>query len=84
PGLSAPSKVEEIWKDEFSYMYRDVPNGIYTLTMHPEIIGKGHRIMLLERLVDWMADHEGVAFARLGDAADQWRGQQGGAPGTER
>jgi hypothetical protein len=52
--------------------------------MHPEIIGKGHRIMLLERLIDWMADHEGVEFARLGDAADQWRGQQGGAPGTGR
>jgi peptidoglycan/xylan/chitin deacetylase (PgdA/CDA1 family) len=84
PGLSAPSKVEEIWKDEFTFMYRDVPNGIYTLTMHPEIIGKGHRIMLLERLVDWMADQEGVAFARLGDVADQWRGQQGGAPGTGR
>jgi peptidoglycan/xylan/chitin deacetylase (PgdA/CDA1 family) len=80
PGLSAPSKVEEIWKDEFTFMYRDVPNGIYTLTMHPEIIGKGHRIMLLERLIDWMADHEGVEFARLGDAAERWRGQHGGAP----
>lgn len=73
PGLSAPSKVEEIWKDEFSFMYRDLPNGVYTLTMHPEIIGRGHRIMLLERLIDWMAEHEGVAFARLGDVAEQWR-----------
>jgi peptidoglycan/xylan/chitin deacetylase (PgdA/CDA1 family) len=76
PGLSAPSKVEEIWKDEFSYMYRDVPNGIYTLTMHPEIIGKGHRILMLERLIDWMADHDGVSFTRLADAAEQWRGEQ--------
>jgi len=76
PGLSAPSKVEEIWKDEFTFMYRDVPNGIYTLTMHPEIIGKGHRIMMLERLIDWMADHEGVVFTRLEDAAEQWRDEQ--------
>jgi len=76
PGLSAPSKVEEIWKGEFTFMYRDVPNGIYTLTMHPEIIGKGHRIMMLERLIDWMADHEGVVFTRLEDAAEQWRDEQ--------
>lgn len=73
PGLSAPSKVEEIWQDEFTFMYRDVPGGIYTLTMHPEIIGKGHRIMMLERLIDWMAGHDGVQFARLTDASEQWR-----------
>jgi peptidoglycan-N-acetylglucosamine deacetylase len=73
PGLSAPTKVEEIWRDEFSFMYRDVPGGIYTLTMHPEIIGKGHRIMMLERLIDWMAGHEEVEFARLADVAERWR-----------
>lgn len=73
PGLSAPSKVEEIWQDEFRFMYRDVPGGVYTLTMHPEIIGKGHRIMMLERLIDWMAGHDEVVFARLADVAEQWR-----------
>jgi peptidoglycan-N-acetylglucosamine deacetylase len=76
PGLSAPTKVEEIWRDEFSFMYRDVPGGIYTLTMHPEIIGKGHRIMMLERLIDWMAGHEEVVFARLADVAERWRLEQ--------
>jgi peptidoglycan-N-acetylglucosamine deacetylase len=76
PGLSASSKVEEIWRDEFSFMHRDVPNGIFTLTMHPEIIGRGHRILMLERLIDWMSDHEGVQFSRLGDAAELWRTDQ--------
>lgn len=78
PGLSASSKVEEIWRDEFTFMYRDVPSGIYILTMHPEIIGRGHRILMLERLIDWMADHEGVMFARIGDTAEQWRLTQEG------
>jgi peptidoglycan/xylan/chitin deacetylase (PgdA/CDA1 family) len=73
PGLSAASKVEEVWRDEFSFMHRDVPGGVYTLTMHPEIIGKGHRILMLERLIDWMAGHDGVEFARIGDTAEQWR-----------
>jgi peptidoglycan/xylan/chitin deacetylase (PgdA/CDA1 family) len=73
PGLSAGSKVEEIWREEFTFMYRDVPGGIYTLTMHPEIIGRGHRILMLERLIDWMDGHSNVQFSRVTDAAESWR-----------
>lgn len=73
PGLSAPSKVEEIWHDEFTYMQREVPNGVYTLTMHPQVIGRGHRMLLLERLIAWLKDHQGVHFSRLGDAAAEFR-----------
>lgn len=73
PGLSAPSKVEEIWRDEFTFMHREVPNGVYTLTMHPQVIGRGHRMLLLERLITWMKGHPGVAFSRLGDAAAAFR-----------
>lgn len=80
PGLSAGSKVEEIWRDEFSFMHREYKAGIYTLTMHPEIIGRGHRILLLERLIDWMAGHSGVSFARLSDVAEEWRLTVDGVP----
>ena len=73
PGLSAGSKVEEIWRDEFAFMHRDVPNGVFTLTMHPEIIGRGYRILMLERLIDWMASHEDTTFARINDTAEAWR-----------
>ena len=34
-------------------MYRDVPGGVFTLTMHPQVIGRGHRFLMLERLIDW-------------------------------
>jgi peptidoglycan/xylan/chitin deacetylase (PgdA/CDA1 family) len=73
PGLSAASKVEEIWRDEFAFMHRDVPNGVFTLTMHPEIIGRGHRILMLERLIDWIATHDDTEFARINDTAESWR-----------
>jgi peptidoglycan/xylan/chitin deacetylase (PgdA/CDA1 family) len=73
PGLSAPSKVEEIWRGEFDFMYRDVPGGVYTLTMHPQVIGRGHRLLMLERLVDYFAGHDGVQFTTLGGAAEAFR-----------
>ncbi len=73
PGLSASSKVEEIWRDEFTFMHRDVPNGVFTLTMHPQVIGRGHRFLLLERLIAWMKSHDGVTFSTLGAAAAAFR-----------
>jgi peptidoglycan/xylan/chitin deacetylase (PgdA/CDA1 family) len=73
PGLSAGSKVEEIWSDEFAYMHRDVPGGVFTLTMHPQVIGRGHRILMLERLIARMRSYEGVSFTTLGAAADAYR-----------
>jgi peptidoglycan/xylan/chitin deacetylase (PgdA/CDA1 family) len=72
PGLSAASKVEEIWRDEFAFMHRDVPGGIFTLTMHPQVIGRGHRMLMLERLIAFFRGHDGVRFAALGEAAAAW------------
>lgn len=73
PGLSAGSKVEEIWRDEFDFMMRDEPGGVFNLTMHPEIIGRGHRIMMLERLLDHMMSAGNIRFATLADAAERFR-----------
>jgi len=75
-GLSAPSKVLEVWLGEFEFMYRDVPDGLYTLTMHPQVIGHGHRMLMLEQLIAAIQSHEGVVFARTGDAAARFRAQQ--------
>lgn len=73
PGLSAPSKVEEIWRGEFDFMYRDLPGGVFTLTMHPQVIGRGHRLLLLERFVEYLAGHDGVRFARMDEVAEEVR-----------
>jgi len=72
-GLSAPSKVKEIWMGEFAFMYRDVPDGVFTLTMHPQVIGHGHRMLMLEEIVREMKSHEGVVFSTTGDAAERFR-----------
>jgi peptidoglycan/xylan/chitin deacetylase (PgdA/CDA1 family) len=72
-GLKPASLVEEIWRDEFAFAYRDVPGGLFNLTMHPQVIGRGHRLMMLERLIDFFAGHENVKFDTLGGYASKWR-----------
>jgi hypothetical protein len=68
--------VEEIWRDEFAFMVREEPGGTFNLTMHPEIIGRGHRILTLERLIETMRGHDGVTFSTLGQAAEAWRSSE--------
>jgi peptidoglycan-N-acetylglucosamine deacetylase len=80
PGLSAPSKVEEIWRDEFDYMCREVPGGVFTLTMHPQVIGRGHRMLMLERLIEHMRARESIRFTTLAEAADAFRDRHGDRP----
>jgi peptidoglycan/xylan/chitin deacetylase (PgdA/CDA1 family) len=81
PGLSAASKVEEIWRGEFDFMVRDVPGGVFTLTMHPQVIGRGHRMLMLERLIAHMRSQPNVRFTTLADAADAFRGRSAGPNG---
>lgn len=73
PGLSAGSKVEEIWSDEFAFMHREIPGGVFNLTMHPQVIGRGHRMLMLERLIARMRTHDDVTFTTLGAAAEAFR-----------
>lgn len=77
PGLSAASKVEEIWTDEFDFMAREIPNGVFTLTMHPQVIGRGHRLLMLERLIAHFKGG-GAEFQTLSAAADAFRGRNAG------
>jgi peptidoglycan/xylan/chitin deacetylase (PgdA/CDA1 family) len=71
--LSPPGSVEQIWKDEFDYMHENVHGGVITYVFHPECIGRGHRIMILERLIRYIRDAGDVWFARTEDIARAWR-----------
>ena len=46
--------------------------GALTYTCHPFIIGRGHRIMMLERLIEAMKD-EGAVFQRVDETVDEFR-----------
>lgn len=72
-GGAAPSAVEEIWRGDFEYLHGVERSGMLVYTMHPEVIGHGHRLLMLERLLDEMQSRPGVRFERCGDYAERWR-----------
>ena len=73
-GLSAPSKVLEIWTEELRYAWAHAPGGLLTITMHPECIGRGHRMAMLERFIDAATALDGVVFDRLDRSVERWVG----------
>jgi peptidoglycan/xylan/chitin deacetylase (PgdA/CDA1 family) len=73
PGLRSTAEVRALWQAEFDYCHQHVHNGVFTLTNHPEIIGRGPRMAMLEELIDYMKSKPGVAFSTCGEAARAWR-----------
>jgi len=63
-GTSAPSKVFEIWAGELDYMCDHAPDGVLTVAMHPQVIGRGHRMAMLERFIEH-GFARGVRFRRM-------------------
>jgi len=70
PGLSSPSKVEQIWRGDFDGLYAEGRDGVFNLTCHPQIIGRPHRMQMLERFILYILGHDGVWFARMQEIAD--------------
>ena len=73
PGYRTPSDVREIWQGDFDYALKNCPKGIFNLTLHPQVIGRGHRITMLEALLRYMADHRGATFRTMADYASEWK-----------
>ena len=67
-GGAPPSDVLEIWQGEFDWMDGNLDDGVLTVTMHPQVIGRGHRIAMLERFIEHCGD-AGARFERMGDVA---------------
>ena len=44
--------------------------------MHPQIIGRPGRLVMLDRLIGWMQEHEGVGFVTGAELAAEIRGEK--------
>ena len=72
PGLSAYEKALSMWTADFEYMLEHVPDGVFVLTLHPQVIGRGGRLRILEALIARMKAEAGVTFARVCDVVGAW------------
>ena len=72
PGLSAAGGVLQNWIDDFDYMAETHDWGVITYTFHPFVIGRGHRMKILTRLLDHLSA-KGAIFMTMEAAAAEAR-----------
>ena len=70
-GLKPASGVLENWYDDFDYMTRIMDWGIITYTCHPFVIGRGHRMLMLEHLIEKLRAR-GAVFLTMEAAVREW------------
>jgi peptidoglycan/xylan/chitin deacetylase (PgdA/CDA1 family) len=71
PGLANANAVLSNWIDDFVYMQRECDWGVLTYTCHPFVIGRGHRMLMLERLILRLLEGDAV-FLPMETAAEEW------------
>ena len=70
-GLMATGDVLQNWLDDFEYLRGTIDWGVLTYTCHPFVIGRGHRMLMLERLIEGLLCREAV-FATMAEAVDEF------------
>ncbi len=68
--MRGPDEVYANWAAEFEGLYRY--GRAFTLTMHPQHIGRPGRLLMLERLIQHIQSFPNVEFMRVVDAARLW------------
>lgn len=71
--LPDPRRLEQVWRDEFEYLYEREPGGYLMLMLHPESIGYGARMLMLERFLRSCAEQPGVRFVTAQTLAEEFR-----------
>ena len=71
--LKTPGELYEIWAQEFEGLYRY--GRAFTLTMHPQYVGRPGRLLVLERLINHIESFPNVRFMRMIDVAEMWAGR---------
>lgn len=71
PGLKNAAGVLENWVDDFLYMRNIMNWGVITYTFHPFVIGRGGRMLILEKLIRKLRDN-GAVFTTLEAAAAEF------------
>lgn len=71
-GFVNPRHLEEMWRDQFDWVYREMDYAVFTFTIHPDVSGRPQVLLMLERLFNHIARHPGVKFTTFDEIANDF------------
>jgi peptidoglycan/xylan/chitin deacetylase (PgdA/CDA1 family) len=72
-GFVSPRDIEQLWRDQFDWIYREMDYGVFPVTLHPDVSGRPQVLLMLERLIEYWRGHDGVRFLTMEEAAEDFR-----------
>ncbi|ELY38978.1 polysaccharide deacetylase family protein [Natronorubrum tibetense] len=72
-GYVSEDSLFQRYYDQFDWMHENVDDGVFILTLHPQVIGQAHRISRLEELIEHMNSKDDVEFEEMDAVATEFR-----------
>ena len=75
-GFVNPRDIEQMWRDQFDWVYREHDYAVFPMTIHPDVAGRPQVLLMLERLFAYISSHPGVRFVTMNEMADDFSRRQ--------
>ena len=70
-GFVNPRDIEQMWRDQFDYVYREYDDAVFPITIHPDVSGRPQVLLMLERIIAYISSHPGVRFCTFDQIAER-------------
>lgn len=71
-GFMNPRDIEELWREQFDWVYREQEQAVYSLCLHPDVAGRPQVLLMLERLLSHILRHPGVEVLTMDAVAQRY------------
>ena len=71
-GFVNPRDIEQMWRDQFDWVYREYDYAVFTMTIHPDVSGRPQVLLMHERMIDYINSHDGISWLTFDAIADDF------------
>jgi peptidoglycan/xylan/chitin deacetylase (PgdA/CDA1 family) len=71
-GFVNPRDIEQLWLDQFDWVYREYEYAVFGMTVHPDVSGRPGVLAMHERIIDHINKHDGVRWLTFDEIADDF------------
>jgi peptidoglycan/xylan/chitin deacetylase (PgdA/CDA1 family) len=72
-GFVNPRDIEQLWRDQFDWVYREHDYAVFTMTVHPDVSGRPQTLLMHERLIEHIGSHDGVRWMTFDQIANDFK-----------
>ncbi len=72
-GFVSPRDIEQMWKDQFDWVYREMDYAVFAFTIHPDVSGRPQVLLMLERLIEYINQHAAAEWMTFDEIANDFR-----------